>query len=229
MSTSSRQHARTGKKEGGKPIYGLAVAPKDLSRLRLDKLSIPTDAYVLIASDEGYPNLKVSAALRGSFRRVRLVEAKASDLKDEGSTPGVSEGAFRPSARAKALLRGTALAQKDLASSGGAFDLEQVRTLMHGVSRQAIHKRVSEGSLLAVSGPSNRNAYPVVQFKRDGMPVEGLKEVREALGTRSPWMLLNFLLTREPRLGGRKPIDVLKAGELELVLEAAHRTGVQGA
>ena len=35
-------------------------------------------------------------------------------------------------------------------NAGGAFDLEQVRTLMRGLSRQAVDKRVQEVSLLAV-------------------------------------------------------------------------------
>jgi hypothetical protein len=41
--------------------------------------------------------------------------------------------------------------------------------------------------------------------------------------------VLNFLINPESRLGGRKPIDLLKAGEIESVVEAARRMGRQGA
>jgi len=100
---------------------------------------------------------------------------------------------------------------------------------MHGVSRQAVDKRVNEGSLLAVPGPSNRRAYPTLQFDRDGSIVLGLREVLEALPTDNPWSILNFLARPDVRLDGRKPIDLLKAGDIPPVIEAARRYGEQGA
>ena len=98
-----------------------------------------------------------------------------------------------------------------------------------GVSRQAVEKRVREGSLLAVPGPSNRRRFPTVQFTDDGEVVEGLREVRQALPFRNPWAVLNFLVNPDDRLGGRRPIDALKAGETDEVVEAARRIGQQGA
>jgi hypothetical protein len=135
--------------------------------------------------------------------------------------------AYDPSSRARALLQGHKLAEADLKEAGGAFDLEQVRTLLNGVSRQAIEKRVKEGSLLVVPGPSNRRRYPTAQFTRDGV-VLGLKEVQEALPTRNPWAVLNFFVRPDDQLGGRKPIDVLRQGDVELVVSAARGMGVQG-
>ena len=141
----------------------------------------------------------------------------------------INQKAFEPDARAQALLEGVRIAQEDLRKAGGAYDLEQVRTLMQGVSRQAVDKRVQDGSLLAVPGPSNRRSYPTLQFNRDGTIVEGLKAVCAALPTNNPWTILNFLAHPDDRLQGRKPIDVLKAGNVELVVEAARRLGQQGA
>jgi hypothetical protein len=141
----------------------------------------------------------------------------------------INQKAFEPDARAQALLEGVRIAQEDLRKAGGAYDLEQVRTLMQGVSRQAVDKRVQEGSLLAVPGPSNRRSYPTLQFKPDGTIVEGLKAVCAVLPTNNPWTILNFLAQPDDRLQGRKPIDVLKAGDVELVVEAARRLGQQGA
>ena len=137
--------------------------------------------------------------------------------------------AYLPDARARALLRGIKVVEQDLKASGGAFTLEQVKELMHGISRQAVSNRVIGGTLLAVRGPNNRATYPVVQFMPDGQPVEGLKEVRDALATANTWTVLNFLVNPEPKLGGRKPIDLLKAGGIDEVVEAARRVGTQGA
>ena len=147
----------------------------------------------------------------------------------KATPPVVNSDAFAPDARALAILEGVRIAQEDLRRAGGAYDLDQVRTLMRGISRQAIDKRVQEGSLLAVPGPSNHRSYPTLQFNSDGTVVEGLKSVREALPTDNPWTVLNFLAQPDDRLGGRKPIDLLKEGKVELVIEAARRMAQQGA
>jgi hypothetical protein len=150
----------------------------------------------------------------------RLREQAKAEVKIESS-------AFEPSSRARALLQGVKIAEADLRETGGAFDLDQVRTLLHGVSRQALEKRVREGSLLAVPGPSNRRRYPAIQFTREGV-VPGLKEVQAALPTRNPWAVLNFLIRPDDRLGGRKPIEALGEGDADLVVSAARCLGVQG-
>ncbi len=127
------------------------------------------------------------------------------------------------------MLRGVRLVEADLKSSGGAWSLAEVRELLQGVSRRTIGNRVREGRLLAVPGPGNRARYPVAQFLEDGRPVPGLGDVIAALATQSPWVVLNFLVNPEPKLDGRKPIDLLKAGDLAPVLAVARGVGVQGA
>jgi hypothetical protein len=141
----------------------------------------------------------------------------------------IDQAAFKPDARSLAILEGVRIAQEDLREAGGAYDLDQVRTLMRGVSRQAVDKHVQDGSLLAVPGPSNRRSYPTLQFNTDGTVIDGLKAVSEALPTSNPWTILNFLAQPDDRLQGRKPIDVLKEGKVDLVVEAARRMGQQGA
>jgi hypothetical protein len=140
----------------------------------------------------------------------------------------IDKQAFEPDARSRALLRGRKIAEADLRASGGAYDLADVRMLMQGVSRQRIDKQVREGSLLAVPGPSNRRHYPTVQFQADGTVVKGLKAVREALPTQNPWAVLNFLVQPDDRLNGRKPIELLKAGDVDEVVDAARSMGQQG-
>lgn len=141
----------------------------------------------------------------------------------------VAKEAYKPDARALALLRGVEIAQQDLREAGGAYTLEQVRLLLQGISRQAVDKRVQEGTLLAVPGPANRRAYPTIQFLNDGSIVAGLKAVRQALGSANPWFILNFLSRPDERLNGKKPIELLRHGETEAVLEAARLNGLQGA
>ncbi|TDW25027.1 hypothetical protein EV128_12088 [Rhizobium azibense] len=54
-----------------------------------------------------------------------------------GKTTVINQAAFEPDALSLALVEGVRIAQKDLEEAGGANDLDQVRTLIQGVSRQA--------------------------------------------------------------------------------------------
>ena len=149
--------------------------------------------------------------------------------KSPASGRVLAEADYAPDARARAILRGREYARADLREAGGAFDIDQVRNLLGGVTRQAVQKRVQERSLLAIPGPNGRRRYPATQFKADGTVVEGLKAVLRALPTDNPWSALNFLVNGQDALGGAKPIDRLKGGRLDEVVQAAKRVGEQGA
>jgi hypothetical protein len=153
----------------------------------------------------------------------------ASRNTEAGTELTLGEGAFALGPRAKAVLKGIEIAREDIEKSGGSYNLEQVRQILHGVSRQSVEKRVREGNLLAVLGPSNRRYYPAVQFKNDGSVVEGLSAIQNALPTRNAFAILNFLVNADPRINNRKPIDLLKDGKIDIVVEAARRVGEQGA
>jgi hypothetical protein len=198
----------------------------------LKGIELPAGAEVAIISDKPETVRKIRHRFKGKqivICRIQEIHAEASAPSSKAREAVINQAAFEPDARSLAILEGVRIAQEDLQEAGGAYDLDQVRTLMRGVSRQAIDKRVQEGSLLAVPGPSNRRSYPTLQFNPDGTVIDGLKAVSEALPTSNPWTILNFLAQPDDRLRGRKPIDVLKEGKIDLVVEAARRMGQQGA
>ncbi len=195
----------------------------------LSRVKLPAGAEVAIVSSEPESVREIRQTVRGHVDRITEVVERKSTRAGVDRNPLVDRTAFEPDAPSRALLEGVRIAQEDLRDAGGAYDLQQVRTLMRGVSRQAVDKRVQEGSLLAVPGPSNRRSYPTLQFNRDGSVVAGLKAVRDALQTSNPWMVLSFLSRADDKLEQHKPIDLIRAGKLDLVLEAARRHGEQGA
>ena len=149
-------------------------------------------------------------------------------LLDDPAAGADTGSAFEPGPWAQALLRGREIALADLKSCGGAYDLEQVRAMLGGISRSQVHAKVKEGKLLAVPGPSNHRHYPVVQFNTRGELIDGLDKVRAALDD-SPWIVLNFLIHPDARLQGRKPIELLSEGKVDAVVAAARRAGEAGA
>ena len=70
--------------------------------------------------------------------------------------------------------------------------------------------------------------FPAFQFTTDG-PIEGMSELVRSFPSNNRWMLLNFLVHPDDQLGDRRPIDVLKAGDVAAVVRAAETLGEQGA
>src|SRR5262249_17154966 len=155
---------------------------------------------------------------------VGVVEAQAGPNLLAEEPPA---NAYEPSARALALLRGKEISEADLKESGGSFTLQDVETLL-GISRQAIDKKVQDDALLAIPGPHSRRRYPVVQFTTDGT-VPGLQNVLKTLPSTNGWFRLNFLVTPDTHLYGRRPVDVFREGKIEPGVMAAKAVGVQGA
>jgi DNA-binding protein HU-beta len=163
-----------------------------------------------------------------AFADVGVIEAQVTpSVATEELLP---ESAYKPSARAIALLRGKEICERDLKASGGSFTLEEAAKLL-GISRQAVAERVRDNALLAIPGPHARRLYPVVQFTNeteDGI-LPGLKEVLDSLPSANGWFRLNFLVTPDTQLGGRPPVELLKKGRIDPVVMAAKAVGVQGA
>ena len=185
-----------------------------------DVVVIPESAAADVAIRQTGHYVQVTSQVAARIRAARRKRSVKAVINAE---------AFKPDARARAVLRGIAYAQEDLETSGGAYDIDEVRTLLHGVTRQAVDKRIADGSLIAVPGPSGRRRFPTVQFNDDGSIVSGLKEVQAALGYSNPWSVLNFLVNESDALHGARPIDVLRRGDGEAVVRAARNVGVQGA
>ena len=57
----------------------------------------------------------------------------------------------------------------------------------------------------------------------------GIERALAAFEVSDPWMRANFMLSPEPRLGGLRPIDALRQGEIEPVVAAASAFGRHGA
>jgi hypothetical protein len=127
---------------------------------------------------------------------------------------------------APAFIRGIEARQRLIKEHGGTLAAQQVAQTI-GISRQAVEKRRQAGKLVALATGRHGYRYPVWQFSDSGM-LPGLEEVLGVLAAHDEWMQTVFFVSKNPRLGDHTPLELLEAGELTQVLDAAQMYGEQG-
>jgi hypothetical protein len=157
-----------------------------------------------------------------------LLEAPAGEevLVRAALHPTVVEHLVSSSPLLPALLRGVEEKRRLVNIEGGTLSAGEVAQVL-GITRQAVDKQRRGHKLLGLRvGQTWR--YPAWQFV-DGAPLAGLDRVLTGLRDVSPWTVAAFIVGRHARLGGRRPLDLLRKGEVTLVVDAARAYGTHGA
>ena len=115
-----------------------------------------------------------------------------------------------------------------LTAEGGVLPVTDVMRLLGLKSRQAVQQRRSRGTLLGLPLGGPTYVYPVWQFDQQGKILSGLPETLAALAPLDAWGQAAYLLAGEPRLDDARPLDVLRSGRREQVVQAARHYGEQG-
>ena len=129
---------------------------------------------------------------------------------------------------AKARARGVSLRQRILARDDMLTLAEAAQAL--GLTPPAVNDRFRAGKLIALEAGARGRRYPAWQFEDEvaGGPLEAVLEVLKGL---SPWTSYRFFTTPDSTLEDETPLDVLRRGDIEAVVEAARlfASGDQGA
>lgn len=162
------------------------------------------------------------------LERMRQALALATPTKDKASLiAALSEGRAY-SATDHVRLEAAALPdyfQHRRALLAGSLTASQVASIL-GTSRQTPHDRVESGSLLAVM---DRGAlrFPLWQFDPEGPDgvAYGLPDVIRALHV-SPLAKMSWLTRANSAFDGATPLDALRRGEIEAVVDEASAVGI---
>lgn len=128
---------------------------------------------------------------------------------------------------AMARLRGIEAKRRILSEDGGMLSAEKVGEVLT-ISRQAVEKRRKAGRLIGVSLGRRGFGYPSWQFSERGI-LAGLEAVLDVLKPHDAWTKLVFLTSANAATNDKKPLAVLRSGDVEKVLDAARTYGEQGA
>ncbi len=125
------------------------------------------------------------------------------------------------------IRRGIELRNQILRPDGGTGTAKEAAALLGLKTPNAIYNQIRTRRLLAVPVGNRQTRLPAWQFEK-GQVLPGLHEALEALPDGDPWWNLLFFVGHAPYLGGRRPLDVLKKGDVGAVVEAAHAHGQGG-
>jgi hypothetical protein len=124
---------------------------------------------------------------------------------------------------ANAIARGIPARRKLVADEGGSISAEEAAEEI-GISKQAILKRYQKGQIIAWREERQKAVrFPVWQF-REHKVLGGIGESLKVLnaGNRlDDFGRMLFFLSNHGFLGGKRPLDCLRKGELSKVLHAA--------
>ena len=125
---------------------------------------------------------------------------------------------------ALAVARGMEARQKLAEAEGGSLSSEEVARLLR-ISKTAVLKRLEAGRLLAWREERLQAArFPRWQVDERGQVLAGLTEVLDCLSQDQgldAWGKILFFLQTKTSLGGKRPLDLLREGNIKEVCRAA--------
>jgi len=131
-----------------------------------------------------------------------------------------------PDPLTQALLRGSEMKRDMLKAEGGALSAQQLADHF-GITPQGLGRKRERNHVFWLD-VGDGYVYPAFQIGKNGL-LPGIREVLDAFAVDDPWMRVSFMLTGDHRLGGRRPIDLLREGRIEEVVKAAAAYGEHGA
>lgn len=166
--------------------------------------------------------------------RERLVEAVGAETDTDVLFRSLQDAAAlgaeiepdAPDPLTAAFLRGAEMRRALLKAEGGVLSAQRLADHL-GITAQGLGKRREKGRVFWLE-VGDGYVYPAFQIGADGL-LPGVREVLDAFTITDPWTRANFMLTGDARLGGRRPIDVLREGDVASVVQAARAYGEHGA
>ena len=150
-----------------------------------------------------------------------------SVLVDELLTSDMFAATIEPDLELKAKLRGLKAREQMLKYQGLSWTSDVVAQYLK-ITPQMVSKKRRGKKLLGLSFGNKEYIYPAWQFDRNGT-LPGLDRVLLVLdeGLVPDWDKLRFLVTRDPRLAEKSPVELLQSNQLEAVIVMAKVYGVQ--
>jgi hypothetical protein len=153
----------------------------------------------------------------------RTVEEFRRTLTEIGGQPSSADDAEAIGRRAAMVVLAGDAWERAL---GELLTSAEARSLLGGVSREALRKRVASGSAIGLRDDAGLIRYPRWQFDAvSGSTFPVVKQLNKIFGAAGldPWTLASFATTPQPELADRAPADAFGDEDPEPLLLSARR------
>lgn len=155
-------------------------------------------------------------------RRRRLVKGFSEGVEQLGTLPEGDDAEALGQAAALTIARPHVWEGQ----LGPLLASAQLRSLLGGISREALAQRVKRGTLLALRDQRGKVRYPLFQLDESAATpypqVPALIKLFRDRGL-SSWELATFMTTPQPELSDRSPVDWMRSSGNEQLLLAVAR------
>lgn len=180
-------------------------------------MTVPGTAAQVPRTEEVFADLGLSAPARkrAAEALLRVVDARVREAVAVGvpvlryPADALGGGVERAEREGEHLKRDILSRPEMLAPREAAARL--------GITRQALDDRRKKNLALALTHTKRGFRYPGWQFDED--VVQSMTKVLQALSWLDPWERYFLLVQPEPLLGGRSPLEALRAGDRDRVLQ----------
>lgn len=209
---------------------GFAETPESPSRTRRAEPGPSADLVEAFVAR----GARALARIAERMPRQRLVEAVGAETDTDMLFRSMQDAAAigseiapnEPDPLTAALLRGAEMKRALLKAEGGVLSAPQLAEHL-GITPQGLGKKREKNQVFWLE-VGDGYVYPAFQLGPSGL-LRGIREVLDAFEEDDPWARVNFMLTGDARLGGRRPLDVLREGNVASVTRAARGYGEHGA
>jgi len=105
-------------------------------------------------------------------------------------------------------------------AEGGAWTGAELEQLF-GLKPATLHRRRKEHRVIFWRDARHEFHYPRWQFTETGALLPGVQGVLQTFRSQDEWRVMRYFLGQRKQLGGRRPLDLLRSGEVDKVLAHA--------
>lgn len=128
----------------------------------------------------------------------------------------------KPDPMTEAHLRESETKREMLKSEGGALTAFELSKHL-GITPQGLGRKRFRNQVFWL-GIGDGYVFPAFQVGENGL-LPGTRDVLDAFTVDDPWMRVKFMLRGNQRLGGKRPLDLFRKGEIDEVVKAAAAYG----
>ncbi len=177
-------------------------------------------ALLRAAKQKGYSEAEFNAALQwleGPEVAVDVGTAARTMAAPAKAPPPGSESQIQPF---DPYAAGKRLAEELKEVEGGAWSGAELQA-RYGLTSAVLCRRRKEYRILYWRDARHEFHYPRWQFTHTGALLPGIQEVLQLFASADEWRVMSYFLGKRQQLGDRRPLDLLRAGEQDEVVNHA--------